>query len=606
MGVDWIFKELPLFDNNLIYKIQQSNDIVEVISEHLKLDRKGKEFVGLCPFHQDNKPSMYVNPVKGIFKCFACGAGGDVIKFIQMKEGLSFVQAMQSLAQRAGIQFTARPAKRGDSPQGDPKQMADVNLWAAKLFRSNLQDESLGKVAIDYLKAREINDESIKVWGLGFACEGWDGLLSKAKGNKFSDELLVSAGLTVSRETQSGSYDKFRNRLMFPIINPSGKVIGFGGRTLGDDPAKYMNSPTTVLFDKSNNVYGLNNARYEMSKTSTAIVVEGYTDVIMAHQFGVKNVVATLGTSFTAGHARLLRRFAKYIVLIFDSDVAGTQAADRALEVCLKQKVDIKVASVPAGKDPCDYLLTDGADAFRQVIADAVEVMEYKWFKLKDSLEKTDNITDRKRAIEQFTNAVTAGISGGNIDHISAGLLLGRLSKITGIDQGILKSQIQRKVTPIADNGGYTVPNQQVVSRGVGKGYFARAQEELLEVLLCKPGLFEVAKGTVTVEMFDEPILRTIAEVIFKVIEQGSENLLLEVLGSLESSELSHRVTDMEQNGQAKGQFETRLNDAIKAFDEYRQNSAISAESDEDKMLREIYEKRQKGNFRNTGMLSDN
>jgi DNA primase len=351
-----------MFDNSIVLQVQQANDIVDVISEHVSLKKKGREMVGLCPFHDDHKPSMNVNPVKQIFKCFACGAGGDVFKFIQMRESLTFPQAIERLAERANIQIKPRQkTKRAPSEEGqqsepienvDPNRLAKANSWAAKYFQHNLKDGKLGKFARDYLAGRQISPESIEKWQLGLAIDSPDGLINEAKAKKAPLKLLAQAGLITAQ-----NQDKFVNRLMFTITDVTGRVIGFGGRTLDNNGAKYINSPTTVLFDKSNSLYGLEQARHEIVTTGTAVVVEGYTDCIMAHQFGCGNVVATLGTSLTAGHGRILRRFAKKVVLVFDSDVAGIEAANRALDVCLAQRIDIKLAFVSEGKDPCDFLL---------------------------------------------------------------------------------------------------------------------------------------------------------------------------------------------------------------------------------------------------------
>jgi len=226
------------FDNNIVVRIQQATDIVEVVSEHLSLDRKGKEFVGLCPFHADHKPSMYVNPAKQIFKCFACGAGGDVFKFIQLREGLTFPQAIERLAERAGIQLPQRSRPRQAEAGGsDPAQIARANAWAQKFWQKQLFDEQTGADARKYVASRQISADTAGEWGIGFAAESWDNLLKAARAKGIADRLLIDSGLAVLRE-QGGLYDKFRNRLMFPIFDVTGRVIAFGGRTLADDPAE--------------------------------------------------------------------------------------------------------------------------------------------------------------------------------------------------------------------------------------------------------------------------------------------------------------------------------------------------------------------------------
>ncbi|MHC4700642.1 MAG: DNA primase, partial [Planctomycetota bacterium] len=313
-----------MFDNSVVLQVQQANDIVEVIGEHVSLKKKGREMVGLCPFHADHRPSMNVSALKQIFKCFACGAGGDVFKFVQMRENLTFPQAIERLAERAGIRLEPRKKARVKRQEVedlevqaepvedvDPNRLARANAWAAEQFRKNLSDEKMGEYARDYVAQRQIDAESVEKWKIGLATESPDDLARAAMAIKAPMKLMEQAGLVVGQNR-----DKFVNRLMFTITDVTGRVIGFGGRTLDDNGAKYMNSPTTVLFDKSNCLYGIEQARHEIVSTGTVGVVEGYTDVIMAHQFGCTNVVATLGTSFTAGHARILQRYGRKVVLI--------------------------------------------------------------------------------------------------------------------------------------------------------------------------------------------------------------------------------------------------------------------------------------------------
>ncbi len=415
------------FDSNLILRVQQANDIVDIVSEHLNLLSKGREMVGLCPFHHDHKPSMYVNPEKQIFKCFACGAGGDVIKFVQMREGLSFYRAIERLAERAGIKIELPKGKSSSqSPGVDPAVLAKLNNWAFGHWKRNLVDETIGERAREYLLERKIDAPVAEDFGIGFAPEKWDDLLTAARAKKIPEKLLLTGGLIVERDS-GGFYDKFRNRLMFPIFDAAARVIGFGGRTLGDAQAKYMNSPATALFDKSNCVYGLDKARHAIVASGTVVLVEGYTDVIMAHQAGCKNVVATLGTSLTAGHVRLLRRYAKNIVLLFDSDVAGKSASDRAMNICLAERIDIKIASVPSGKDPCDFILAHGCEAFVRLVESATEVLDYQWDKLSEKFSASDNLIDRRGATEKFLKTIALAFSNGSIDAITKGLIINRL-----------------------------------------------------------------------------------------------------------------------------------------------------------------------------------
>lgn len=599
------------FDSSIISRIQQATDIVDLISEHLGLTKKGKEMVGLCPFHADHKPSLYVNPVKQIFKCFACGAGGDVFKFVQLRENVSFPDAVERLAQRAGIRL--EPLKRGRRAGGldevDRKYVARANAWAQKLWQNNLCDEQKGAKARQYIEKRQISTESAKAWGLGFAVERWDDLVEKARVANIPEKVLVGAGLAVSRETETGGvYDKFRNRLMFPIFDVTGRAVGFGGRTLGENDAKYMNSPTTVLFDKSTSVYGLDKARHEIVSSGTAVVVEGYTDVIMAHQFGCRNVVATLGTSFTGGHARVLRRYARRIVLVFDSDTAGVEAANRALEVCLAERIDIKLAFVGEGKDPCEFLLTSGAEAFWQVIADAVDVMEFKWQRLVDGLGGSDNFSDKRAVTEEYLRTVATAIKGGRLDPIGKGLIVGKLAGIIGLSSNQINRELARLTARLVRSGSIGVQNQKVVSVDLGAGFFARAQQEILEVLLNEPKLFRSVAGRITAEQFDVPVLREVAEAAFESLGKAEKVVLAELLGRLESVEAGSAIVKLAEAGEKKGNFTERLEQALDVIEDYtkdvqRGRMKAGLSDDETESLRKISEILPKTNKRNPGMM---
>ncbi len=562
------------FDNNIVVRIQQATDIVEVVSEHLSLDRKGKEFVGLCPFHADHKPSMYVNPVKQIFKCFACGAGGDVFKFVQLREGLTFPQAIERLAERAGIRLQQRPRPRqADAAAGDPAQIAKVNAWAQKFWQQQLFDEQTGADARKYVASRQIGDETAGDWGIGLAAAGWDNLMKAARAKGISDKLLVDSGLAVLRE-RGGLYDKFRNRLMFPIFDMTSRVIAFGGRTLGDDPAKYMNSPATALYDKSSSLYGLHKARHSIVTDGTAVVVEGYTDVIIAHQAGCTNVVAALGTSFTEGHARALRRYAKRIVLVFDNDVAGMEAANRALEVCLSQRIDIKLTFVSQGKDPCDFILSEGAEAFKQLVADSIDVMEYKWQRLQAGLSASDTLADRRRITEEYLRTVATAVAAGRRDAVAEGLIGTKLSRIIGLSEQETRRQLERYAWSMRRGRALAVRNQKVISVAGSDGKEAEAQREILEVLLNEPKLFADIAGRIKVEDFDVAVYQEIAKAVFSALAENPVASLTGVLTRIESEEGGNMVVELEANGGRKGNFSRRLVDAVDVIESRRADMA--------------------------------
>lgn len=598
------------WDYSVINQIQQANDIVDVISEHLKLEKKGKEMVGLCPFHTDQRPSMYVNPAKQIFKCFACGVGGDVLKFVQMKENLTFPQAVERLAQRAGIALEPVRSRREDSDVGglDTATLATINTWAMNHWIANLWDEQKGAAARAYLEQRQISIESARTWQLGLALDGWDDLGSRAASKPGANQSLVAAGLAVEKE-RGGCYDKFRNRLMFPIIDVSGRVIGFGGRTLGDDPAKYMNSPATALFDKSNSLYGLNMARTAIGDSGTVVVAEGYTDVMMAHQFGVQNVVAALGTSLTSGHARILRRYAKRIVLLFDSDVAGKAAASRALEVCLSEKVAVRIAFVPEGKDPCDFLLESGADAFRAVIEAARDVLEFKWTVLEEQLAAGENLSDRTEAIRQYLQIAAVAFESRRMDSVSRTVVVSRLSELLKIPSSRIEEELH-KIQRQQMRARQEQPAQPIESMETPQAaptLLAQAQREVLEVLLHEPRLYDTVSGKIGPADFrTDRIAAEIAEVLLDCLAQGVEPTAARLYGQLESPAAAAVLSDLEAVGGQKGDAAMRLAQAIEVIEQHRQKremNRLKSETDEDLLRRQQLAMQKGGNRRTGGMI---
>ncbi len=601
-----------MFDNSMVLQVQQANDIIDVIGEHVSLKKKGREMVGLCPFHDDHRPSMNVNPIKQIFKCFACGAGGDVFKFIQMRENLTFPQAIERLAERAGIKLERRHMPRrprsgaetsesGHIEDVDPNRLAKANAWAAQYFQRNFRDAKIGKFARDYLAERKISPESIEKWQLGLATDSPDGLLREAKAKNASLKLLEQAGLILGQDQ-----DKFVNRLMFTITDVTGRVIGFGGRMLDDNGAKYINSPTTVLFDKSNSLYGLEQARHEIVSTGTAVVVEGYTDCIMAHQFGCGNVVAALGTSFTAGHGRILKRYAKKVILIFDSDVAGIEAANRALDVCLAQRIDIKLATVPEGKDPCDFLLEAGKEGFERLIADAVDVFQFKWDRLREKFATDDTLAGKKSAIDEYLQTIATNIKAGKIHDIDLGLRVNQISKIIGLDSRLINAELNKRLRQAHRAAIYESRRENVPGVDYGQGRFAAAQREVLEVLLNEPKLYETVKQKITADVFDVPILGQAAAILFETLDGDINPSLKEILARTESVGLGNCIMELAAAGQKKGNFESSLAGALGAIEQYtarKQDGLTESTEDQNEFLRKVYDSTEKTNPHNVGMV---
>ena len=593
-----------MFDDQIKVKVQQANDIVDVISEHVSLTKKGREMVGLCPFHDDHRPSLNVSSSKQIFKCYACGAGGDVFKFVQLRENLTFPQAIERLAQRAGISiknYKSKNTKPHNRQQDiDPNKLAKINSWAADYFQQNFRDEQKGKIARDYLDKRKITLQEAEKWQLGYAGSD-NGLLRAAKRLKISRDLLIKAGLITG-----DSNDKFINRLMFPITDVSGRVVGFGGRTLDESGAKYLNSPATPLFDKSSTLYGLQQARHHIVSGGKAVVVEGYTDCIMAHQFGCQNVVATLGTSFTNSHGRILQRYAQQAVLLFDNDLAGIEASNRAVEICLSQHIDIKITTVPERKDPCDFILSQGKEAFEKLVDRAVDVFQFKWNRLLEKLGREETLGGKKQAVEEFLQAIAKTIRTGRLAALDRGLIINRLSKITGLESREINTELRKRLVIAKRKKLYNVQNQKNEHSVLGDGLSALAQREILEVLLNEPKLFELVQRRITVEIFDVPVLAQIATVLFKTLSEKKVLSLTGFLGEFESTELGSIIVDLARSGQEKGNFESRLKGALGAIQQCKsrgKNRELKTTEEQMAFLRHICENAEKANPHNVGMV---
>lgn len=557
-----------VFDQAAVDRVQQANNIIDVVSEYVSLVKKGREMVGLCPFHEDHRPSLSVNETKQIFKCFACGAGGDVLKFVQMREGLTFPQAIERLAQRAGIVLAPSSRRSGDPrrQENEPTSLARVNDWAARFFEGCLADPVEGRSTREYIASRLITPDSVKRWRLGWAPASGGGLVEAARKRGIPGSLLQGAGLA----TTSGQ-DRFVNRLMFPITDVTGRVIGFGGRTLSGDGAKYVNSPATVLFDKSHCLYGLAQARPGIVNGQTAVVVEGYTDCIMAHQHGCTHVVATLGTSLTPAHGQILRRYAKRVVLLFDGDTAGEAASHRALDVCLKERIDIQIATVPGGEDPCEYLASHGKEGLDQVIRGAVDVFAFKWGQLAERFRSDDTLAGRRAALEEFLQTLAVSAWAGQMSVVDRGLIVNRLSGILGIEGRQIDADLRRRVEALAVRSSRAKDVQAGPAETLDQGLVAGAQREVLEVLLNDPSLFVRVRSQITADSFTVSPLREVAAAVFARLEQaGSEtsaqSLVRQVLARTESIEIAGIVSGLAEAGERKGNPLSRLEGAMEVL----------------------------------------
>ena len=439
--------------NNDRDRVLGSTDLVRLIGEHVQLRPKGREFVGLCPFHDDKNPSMQVSPQKQIYKCFSCGAGGSCFDFVMNYHKLSFPEAMKMLADRAGIELTPfRPGKGGGAPNPQSsdrrKRLLAVNDLALAYFQAKLQSPEAEQVRA-YLVKRGVSDEMIERFQLGYAPHSWHALSEEVAAKRWDKPAFENAGLVANG--QRGLYDKLRHRLTFPICDDMGRAIAFGGRSLPgnelDDPtvdAKYLNSPETLLFNKSRTLYGLDLAKKAIIDAKTAVIVEGYTDVIACHQHGRCNVVAALGTAFTMEHATKLRRFCEKVVLVFDGDAAGHKAADRAVEVLLTSEIDIAVVILPQGLDPDELFGQDvGEAAWDALIANAPNAMAYLLTQFQNDLEASETMAGKQDASTAFLTRL-ARHDIGSMPGIRRALVLTRLAQLLHMPDHEVLAELKR------------------------------------------------------------------------------------------------------------------------------------------------------------------
>jgi DNA primase len=550
-------------------QVLAATDIVEVIGRTVSLKRRGKDFVGLCPFHQEKTPSFYVSPAKQIFHCYGCKAGSSVIDFVMKRDRIEFIDALKWLGEQAGLEMP----KFGLSKQkpGERQLLVEINSAACAFFEKLLSDPARGKAARDYLAGRGIDEGSVRRFQIGLAADAWDALLSGPVGRKYGPGQLFAAGLVKARDSGGGHYDTFRNRLMFPIRDENSRVIAFGGRVMpgSTDAAKYLNSPETPLFSKGRCLFGLDLARQRIVETRTAVVVEGYTDVVMAHQFGVSNVVSPLGTAITEQHVGILRRFADRIVLLFDADAAGDAAVDKAVALFLTQPVEIAIASMPQGVDPDEYLLKNGAEAFETLLREAADALTFKWKHFERQFSgSSDSITGQQHAVERYLESVASARGSGPVDPIRWGAALARVSRLAGISVDELNRRF--KVKP--GRGGRRAGSGLAPAASVEPAQpppaappstVQRASRWVLGVLLVEPQRWGRVQRELGPDAFDDGPARRLAEMYWDHQREEGEPVMSEFLGLLGDSALVELAIACVDEVEKLADMELTLNEAL-------------------------------------------
>lgn len=554
-------------DYSLTQQILQAADIVEIVSRYVNLRRAGKDYKGICPFHDDKHPSMFVVPAKQLFKCFACGAGGDAIKFIQLKENLSFLEARAMLAEQLGIRIERSDGKPRQFQRQD---LTKIQTWASQWFRNNLLGPQ-GLSAREYVENRGISAETCETFQIGLAPEGWDGLLVAARRNGINDEQLFDAGLIKRRENGSGYYDAFRNRLMFPIRDISGHVIGFGGRALDDSPAKYINSPETALFNKSRTLYGLDVARQRAQVAKRVLVVEGYVDCVMCHQHGYGETVAVLGTALTDMHVQMLRRQVDSVILVFDGDEAGYKAADRGLEIVLNGQLDVRLAVLPEGFDPADLLVEGRAAEFEAALNAATDALDFRWRRFMQSFGGEEaSGPARQQAVQAFLEFLAKMPMLDAADALQRGMWAVRVAKMLGLEVQEVHRTLQRMRGGTRRSQGPGARGEGTTEDETGQKRQRDAEQaalrQIVEVLLNEPAYYEVAREALKIEAMADADLAQVARILQQLCESGMPWELTDLLAQLPEARFGQLVTDLQMAGQRRGQLDRTLDGAIQCL----------------------------------------
>ncbi len=520
------------FDNSDRERVRDAADIVRVIGEHVALKPKGREYIGLCPFHDDHSPSMNVVPAKGIYKCFSCGAGGDVFTFVQQFHKMEFREALEYLAERFGVKLAPQKsfafgAGSGDDEPGQGVSRAELlraGQTASDFFRAILRHPEHGAAARAIIERRGISEQMQEQFMLGASPGRWDGLLLTLRSKNLAEPPFVEAGLLKRRDDGSGCYDGFRNRLMFPILDKAGRIVAFGGRKIDDqDEPKYLNSPESRIFRKSSTLYGLTLASRSIQHQRTALITEGYMDTIACHQGGFTNAVATLGTALTREHAAELRRICQTVILVFDGDQAGQRASDRAVEVFFAEPLDVRIctlASVTDAKDPDELLKRhDGAETFRAALAASTDLLDYRFARIRARLAGAGTSALARAIEEEIAALVQLGLA--ELTPVRQAMIIRRLADLAGVDESVIRAAIPagRGARPRRFE-----TDAQPVRRTVLAGGALTAREHALGCILCDGSLWVALHETlkpVLVADHREPGIASVASMIARLAAAG-------------------------------------------------------------------------------------
>ena len=547
------------YSEEIIDEVRQSNDIVDVISQYMYLKRSGRNYFGLCPFHNEKSPSFSVSPDKQIFHCFGCGVGGNVISFIMKIEGCGFVEAIQILAEKANIQLPTLENNVDSQREELKAKVYKVNEFTADFYHKNLYTPN-AKIGQEYVKKRMLTNDTLENYKIGFSGR-FNELYMALKHNGFGDQEILESGL-VNRNDNGQYIDRYRNRLMFPICDVRGRVIAFGGRVLDDSKPKYINSPENVIYSKGRHLFGLNVAKkYD---TKQLLIVEGYMDVISLHQRGVKNVVGALGTALTQQQGFLLRKNAEQVILSFDSDEAGQTAKLRAIDVLQSMGLDLRVLQMEGAKDPDEYIIKYGNARFKNVVDRAISVLEFKIKILKNKLN-LDNINDKIK----FLNEIAKLLS--NIDNtMEREIYIEKISDTYQISKEAIYAEVNKlsyaknQSEKILDKKKTVVVHRKQELSQVSQTLRKRENMILSILLTGNMDLYQVIKINVNCDEFKDELNKKIAKKLYEEFEKGNGNINA-ILDKMDDEEQSH-ITEIMADDYGIDDMEKAIDDIIQSY----------------------------------------
>ena len=555
------------YSDEIIDEIRQSNDIVDVISQYVRLKRSGRNYFGLCPFHNEKSPSFSVSPDKQIFHCFGCGVGGNVFTFLMKIEGISFIEAIQNLAERANIVLPKLENNEESGKEELKAKVYKVNGFAAEYYHKNLYLPT-AKIAQEYVKKRKLSNETLKSFRIGFSGK-FDELFKELKKQGFGETEMLESGL-VNKNDRGQYIDRYRNRLMFPICDVRGRVIAFGGRVLDDSKPKYINSPENVVYSKGRHLFGLNVAKKGQGMLKKLLIVEGYMDVISLHQRGITNVVAPLGTALTQQQGWLLRKNAEQIILSFDSDEAGLNAKIRALEILQNMGCDLRVLNMEGAKDPDEYIVKFGNARFTNLIEKALSVVEFKVKLLKDKLN-LENINDKIK----FLNEIAKIIS--KIDNnMEREVYIDKISKEYDISKEAIYSEVN-KLTYSKKSDEKVLEKKKPVLVHKNENIVQiseavkRRENTILSILLTENiNFFEVIKQNMKPEDFKDELNKKIAKKLYEELEKGNSNINA-ILDEMTEEEQNH-ITEIMAMDYEIEDMEKAIDDIMQSYEKEKLN----------------------------------